>query len=486
MPSFLAVDLGAESGRVLRGDLAEGRLTVEEAARFPTGMTRVDGRLRWPIDRILADVVAGLGAGAASGAVESVGVDTWGVDFGLLDERGRLLADPVAYRDPRTDGVMDRFCEKVPRERIYERTGIQFLPFNTLYQLAAMAEAQDPALAAAQRLLLVPDLVHRALCGSDVSERTNATTTQCFDPRKGQWATELVEAAGVDPTILPDVVPPATVLGELLPEIREATGLDARVRVIAPATHDTGSAVAAVPAAGPGWAYVSSGTWSLVGVETDAPVITDAAREANLTNEGGIAGTNRLLRNVCGLWIVQRLRAESADDADYETLAREAAAAPPFACWIDPDDARFLNPTSMRAAIEAYCAETGQARPADRGAFVRCAYESLVLAYRSVVDDLRRVTGRRIETLHVVGGGARNAPLAQMTADATGCEVVAGPVEATAIGNLLGQTLALRVVEDLSAGRALVRRSFGLKHFEPRNRAPWDDAYARFRDHRRT
>jgi rhamnulokinase len=475
---FLAVDLGAESGRVIRGDLDSGRLRIAEAARFPTGAETIDDRLRWDLNRIITDVVAGLCAGGAAGPVESVGVDTWGVDFGLLDGRGRLIELPVAYRDPRTEGVMERFLERVPRERVYGRTGVQFLPFNTLYQLAAMAESGDPALAAARRLLLVPDLVNRALTGSEVSEWTNATTTQCFDPRGGAWDEDLVREAGVDPSILPEVVPPSTVLGPLAPDVRAATGLGA-VPVIAPATHDTGSAVAAVPAHGEGWAFLSSGTWSLVGVETPAPVITEAAREANLTNEGGIAGTNRLLRNVMGLWLVQRLRAEAGDSVSYEILMDEAASAPPLTCLVDPDDPRFLNPPSMRDAITDFLVETGQAAPAGRGAYVRCALESLALAYRTVLVDLKRVTGREIETIHVVGGGARNRLLAQMTADATGLEVVAGPVEATAIGNMLGQALALGRVVDLAAARDLVRRSFAPERFAPQGADRWDEAYER-------
>jgi len=479
VPSFVAVDLGAESGRVIRGDLEADRLRIVTVARFPTGMEKIDGRLRWNLDRILGRVIAALGATRAEGPVDSVGVDTWGVDFGLLDGRGRLIELPVAYRDSRTEGVMERFLDRVPRERVYASTGVQFLPFNTLYQLAAMAEAREPALAEANRLLLVPDLVNRALTGSEVSESTNATTTQCFDPRAGSWDVELVGEAGVDPSILPAVVPPATVLGHLAPDVRESTRLGP-TQVIAPATHDTGSAVAAVPADGEDWAYLSSGTWSLVGVETPEPVITDAAREANLTNEGGIASTNRLLRNVMGLWLVQRLRAESNGAPDHETLMAEAGSSRPLASFVDPDDPRFLNPPSMRDAIASFLTETGQAVPSDRGGFVRCALESLALAYRAVLDDLKRVTGREIRTIHIVGGGAQNRMLSQMTADATGVTVVAGPIEATAIGNVLGQALALGHVEDLAAARALVRRSFSPEWFEPGDRSRWDDAYGRF------
>jgi rhamnulokinase len=477
--TLVAIDLGAESGRVVRGVIEGDRLRVRTVDRFPTGMERIDGRLRWNLDRITDEVIAGLHAVPAEGPVAGVGVDAWGVDFGLLDARGKLIEPPVAYRDPRTEGVMERFLDRVRREEVYARTGIQFLPFNTLYQLAAMAWSKDPALAAARRLLLVPDLLNRVLAGSEVTERTNATTTQCFDPRSGRWDVELVDAAGADPSILPAVVPPATVLGHLSADIREATGIG-KAQVVAPATHDTGSAVAAVPAEGDGWAFLSSGTWSLVGVETDEPVITADARAANLTNEGGIAGTNRLLRNVMGLWLVQCLRSDWGDPPDYDALTAEAEAAPPLAAVVFPDDPRFLNPPSMREAMAAFLRETGQPVPAGRGGFVRCALESLALAYRRVLEDLRRVAGREIRVLHVVGGGARNRVLAQMTADATGVPVVAGPVEATAIGNVLGQALALGFVADLAAARALVRRSFSPETFEPGDRSPWDEAYERF------
>ncbi|MEN8164944.1 MAG: FGGY family carbohydrate kinase, partial [Acidobacteriota bacterium] len=370
MTTLLAVDLGAESGRVVRGEFGADLLRLSEVSRFPTGMTRIAGHLRWDLNRILDNLRVALGRAGASGTVASLGVDTWGVDFGLLDKGERLLNLPVAYRDARTDGIMEGFLERIPRSWIYERTGIQFLPFNTLYQLAAMSESGDPALTRARHLLLMPDLVHHHLTGERTTEFTNATTTQCFDPRKGAWDQALLEAAGVSPSLMQYVVEPGSVVGYLRSELGEATGLGI-VPVIAPATHDTASAVAAVPAGGGNWAFISSGTWSLMGMETPAPVITERAMRFNFTNEGGIAATNRLLKNLMGLWLVQRLRDELAPEADYEVLARGASSATPLVSLIEPDDPRFLNPDSMAEAIAHFCAQTAQQVPTTAEAFVR-------------------------------------------------------------------------------------------------------------------
>jgi rhamnulokinase len=400
------------------------------------------------------------------------------VDFGLLDQKERLLDLPVAYRDSRTEGVMEAFLERIPRESIYERTGIQFLPFNTLYQLASMAESGDPALTRARHLLLMPDLVHHHLTGERTTEFTNATTTQCFAPRRGGWDHSLLEAAGASPSLMQDVVEAGSVIGPLRPELGGATGLGA-VPVIAPATHDTASAVAAVPSRGEDWAYISSGTWSLMGVETRAPLITEEALSFNFTNEGGIAGTNRLLKNITGLWLVQRLRDELAPETEYGELSERASSAPPLVSLVQPDDPQFLNPGSMAQAMAGFCAETAQPVPATTGAFVRCAFESLALRYRTVLGEIEELTGRRLSTIHVVGGGARNRLLNQMTADATERPVVAGPVEATVVGNLLTQALCLGMVDTHARGRALVGRSFPVETFEPGEAGPWAEAWER-------
>jgi len=373
---------------------------------------------------------------------------------------------------------MEAFLERIPRASIYERTGIQFLPFNTLYQLASMARSGDPALSRARHLLLMPDLVHHYLTGERTTEFTNATTTQCFDTRRGGWDHSLVEAAGVSPSLMQDVVEAGSVVGPLRPELGKVTGLGA-IPVIAPATHDTASAVAAVPSRGEDWGYISSGTWSLMGVETRAPVITEGALRLNFTNEGGIAGTNRLLKNITGLWLVQRLRDELTPKADYGALSERASSSAPLVSLVQPDDPRFLNPPSMAAAIAGFCRETAQPIPATTEAFVRCAYESLALRYRAVLGEIEELTGRRLNTIHVVGGGARNRLLNQMTADATGRPVVAGPVEATAVGNLLAQALGLGELGSHAEGRALVGRSFPVETFEPGETGPWAEAWAR-------
>jgi rhamnulokinase len=468
LPTFLAVDLGAESGRVVQGDLEDGRLRLAEIARFPTAPSVRDGRLRWPFEPIVDDVIEAL---RSVGEADGVGVDTWGVDFGLLDGDDRLIEPPVAYRDSRTSGVMERFLERVPATDVYRRTGTQFLPFNTLYQLAAMDEAGDEALARARRLLLMPDLLHHRLCGRAVTERTNASTTQFLNVETGRFDRDLVRAAGVDPDILPEIVEPGTILGEAPRDL----GLG-NVPVVAPATHDTASAVAAIPARGDDWACVSSGTWSLVGVETARPVATEEARRAKLTNEAGVGGRTRLLRNVMGLWLVQRLRAAFDDTMDYAEVTRRAEEAAPLRSLVDPDAPRFLDPPSMPDAIAAACREAGQPVPDSPGAFVRCALESLALRYREIVDDLERIRGIPIRRIHVVGGGSRNALLCRMTAGATGRPVVAGPVEATSAGNALVQAMALGHCASLEEARRIVRDSFDPVTYDPTDTDRWEDA----------
>ena len=468
MPTtVLAVDLGAESGRVMAVRAAD-ELRIQELARFPNRVVELRGTLYWDVLRLWDDVRAGIGQGLSL-APAGIGVDAWGVDFGLLDAHGELLGNPVCYRDRRTEGMPERAWELVSREHIFERSGIQFLTFNTLYQLLSLVEREASQLQLARTFLTIPDLLNFWLTGERVCEFSNATTTQLLDPRTREWAGDLIEALGIPRAIFPPVVQPGTRLG-----------MYQGVPVIAPACHDTGSAVAAVPAQGPNFAYISSGTWSLVGLETTAPLITPAAREANLTNEGGVAGTYRLLKNVMGLWIVQQCRAtwrEAGDEYDYEQLGRMAEAAPALRSIIDPDDARFLAPGDHPHLIAQICRAAGQPVPDDPGAVVRCVLESLALAYRDVLEALRRVTNRSVEVIHVVGGGSRNRLLCQLTADATGLPVVAGPVEATVLGNALVQLIALGELPDLQAGRELVAAGAELRRYEPRGGAEWDAAY---------
>jgi rhamnulokinase len=463
MPAYASVDLGAESGRVLRGDFEDGRLTITQTARFKTGTKEIDGHLRWDLPRFLNEIEAGLRAAAEDGPLASIGVDTFGVDFGLLGPDEKLLALPVAYRDARTEGMAERFFERVPAAEIYGRTGIQHLPFNSLYQLFALSEANDPTLAAARHLLMIPDLVHRHLSGIRVTEKTNASTTACLSLETGTWDEDLLAAAGVDPSLMPEIVPPGTVLGAVRPEL----GLG-NAKVIAPATHDTACAVAATPGEGEDWAYLSSGTWSLLGVETGAPVVTEQARERNFTNEAGVDETTRLLKNVSGLWLLQRFRQDLGEGVSYADLLSLARRSPPGGSLIDPDDVTFLKPTSMTEAFVAHLKATGQAIPETLGAFVRMILESLALRYQAVLEDLVRLTGRDIRRLHVVGGGAKNALLSQLTADATDLPVLAGPAEATAIGNLLLQARAMGDLGSLPELREVVERSFPVTVFEPR------------------
>ena len=431
--------------------------------------------LRWDAPRLRSEVSEGLRRAARDEPVESVAVDSWGVDFGLIDRAGRLLHNPVHYRDGRRAAAYDAALERVPPRELYERTAIQLMPINTVFELAAMADQADADLASAHRLLMIPDLFHHWLCGSEATEWTNATTTQCFDPRARDWARDLLERLGVPTSILPDVVEPGTVLGTA-PELGGSA-------VVATATHDTGAAVAAVPLTGDRAAYLSVGTWSLVGIESVQPVTGDDAFRANVTNEGGVAGTYRVLRNVTGLWLVDECRrAWAAAGRSYEPgeLVELARSAPELRSLIDPNDARFGEPGDMPARIAAYCAETGQEAPADDAATVRCILESLALKHAETVELLGELSGRELVELHVVGGGARNELLCTWTAQASQRVVLAGPAEATLVGNLVVQAIALGELESLADGRELVRRSFTQRRFDPEPDAAWREARERF------
>ncbi len=480
---LLAFDLGAESGRAMLGSLEGDRLRLTEVHRFPNGPVRAADGLHWDVRRLFEEIKRGMSLCVKKhGRPASIGVDTWGVDFALLDQRGALLGDPFHYRDSRTDGVMEAAFRRVPRREIFELTGIQFLPFNTLYQLLAMALAGSPLLARAHTFLTIPDLFNYWLTGRAACEFTNATTTQFYDPRAGAWATSLLDKLGIPSHFLPEVVPPGTVLSHPLASIGDATGVG-DASVVAPGCHDTASAVAAVPAGESNYAYISSGTWSLVGVEVQDPVITTESLAHNFTNEGGVGGTFRFLRNVQGLWLLQECRrawAEQGDVYSYDDLVRMAEAASPFPALVDPDDPSFASPPDMPAAIAAFCTATGQPVPQDVPATVRCVLESLALKYRWVLERIAEMQGRRASVIHVVGGGSRNQVLCQFTADATGLPVLAGPAEATAVGNVMVQALALGHLRSLEEGRALVRRSFEVAAYEPREQSRWDEAYGRF------
>ena len=480
-----AVDLGAQSGRVTLGTFDGDRLSVVEVHRFRNIPVRTRGTLHWDVLRLYEEVLEGLTAVAGvANAVDSVGVDSWGVDFGLLDRDGRLIQNPVHHRDRRTEGAMEALFAEVPAREIYERTGIQLMPINTLVQLFAAVAADERSLEIAETLLLIPDLLHFWLCGVAACEYTNATTTQCLDPRAQAWATDLLERLRLPAGVFPDVVRPATVLGALLDEVAERTRLR-RVVAVAPATHDTASAVAAVPFRSRESAYISAGTWSLVGMELDAPLINDNSFSANLTNEGGMNGTVRLLRNVNGLWLVhecQRAWAVGGMSLGFDELVHLAEQAPAFGSFIDPDDPAFVAPGGMPERIRDFCARTNQPAPQEPGAVIRCILESLALKFRVTIELLARVTGTSPPEVHIVGGGARNRLLCQCTADATGLPVLAGPEEATVVGNLLGQAIALGELASLADARTVVSASFEPTLYEPTRPAEWTQAHARFEE----
>jgi rhamnulokinase len=478
----LAVDLGASGGRLVAGAFDGRLIELEEIHRFDNGPVAMGGQLIWDLPRLWQEVAEGLrAAGSRHGrAVRSVGVDTWGVDFGFLGADGQLLANPVCYRDPRTRGMLAAAERTVPRAEIFAATGLQFMEINSLYQLLAMQAAGSSVLAAAERLLMIPDIFHWLLGGERSNERTNATTSQCFDPRANDWAFPMIERFGLPRRVFGPVVAPGTTLGPLRPEVAADAGL-AAARVVVPGTHDTASAVAAVPAldppsARPDWCYVSLGTWALVGAELDRPLVTEACRARNFTNEGGIGGTTRLLKNVCGLWLVQQCRAawqRAGKEWSWDQLTQLAAEAPPLQTLVDPNDPSLVAPADMPEAIRALARATGQPVPESTAAVVRTALESVAAAIAHTLDELDGLVGRRIGRVHVVGGGVKNRMLCQMIADATDRPVLAGPVEATAIGNLLVQLLSRDGSVDLRRVREVVRDTFEITRFEPKDAPRW-------------
>ena len=483
-----AVDLGASGGRVMTGQVGDGTLRLEEAHRFGNEPVRVLGTLHWDILRLYADVLDGLRSAARAADLASVGIDSWGVDYGLVGPDGALLGNPVHYRDGRTDGVAAGVAGRIGAAELYAVTGIQQLPFNTIYQLTAAARAGQ--LDRAATLLLIPDLLAYWLTGEIGAELTNASTTQLLDARGQCWADGLIAQAGLPARLFPPLRRPGRIIGPLRPDVAAllpgAAGRDGGgLPVTAVGSHDTASAVAAVPAEGRHFGYISSGTWSLVGVELDRPVLTEASRAANFTNEAGVDGTVRYLRNVMGLWLLQesvRTWAGAGQPAGLADLLDAAARVPARQAVIDPDDPVFLPPGDMPARIAAACRQTGQRPPADPPATVRCILDSLALAYRRAIREVQQLSGQPVETVHVVGGGARNDLLLQLTADACGRPVVAGPVEATALGNILVQARALGAAPgDLAGMRALLRATQHLRRFEPSGdgTAAWDAAAAR-------
>ena len=485
LADFLAVDLGASGGRVLLGRWDGNAFDLQEVHRFPNGPVGVQGHLYWDVLRLWGEIQAGLTryASRTGGHLAGVGLDTWGVDLSLLDAAGHLLGNPYHYRDSRTNGMLERAFDRVPRREIFEQTGIQFIQFNTLFQLFSMLETADPQMAAAKGMLMLPDLFHYWLTGRKVAEYTIASTSQMLDARTRRWATPLLDRFGISEHLVPEIVAPGTILGPTRAEVVDEACLQAAVPVIAVGSHDTASAVAAIPDLDADSAYISSGTWSLIGMEVPEPIINDQSLALNFTNEGGVANTIRLLKNVTGLWLLQESRRQwqrEGHDLSWDQLLARVAEARPFRSLLDPDAPDFMAPSDMPATIRAYCRRVGQPVPDSVGAVVRCCLESMALKSRWVIDSAATLAGRRPKVVRIVGGGCQNRMLCQFTADACELPVVAGPVEATAMGNLMVQAIATGYLPDVAAGRRAVGASVGRETYEPQDAAAWREAFARF------
>lgn len=481
---FVALDLGAESGRVMLAQFDGARLELSDVYRFANRPIRVLDHLHWNVLQLFDEVKTGLARVAAEHGTDiaSIGVDAWGVDFALLGASGDLVGLPHHYRDNRTKGLLDEAFGRLPRAEIFAQTGIQFMEINTLYQLLAVLRHDPHALDCANTLLMMPDLINYWLTGEKACELTIATTTQCYDPRRKDWAGPLLDRFGIPRRIFLKPVQPGTVLGPLAASVREETQLGG-VSVVAPACHDTGSAVAAVPAEKADFAYISSGTWSVVGAELPEPLIDEKTLAWNFTNEGGVCGATRLLRNVAGLWLVQQCRqtwARQGEDHSYAELAQMATQAPVLQAVVDPDCPAFLRPGDMPDLVQSFCKRTAQIVPETKGSIIRVILEGLALKYRVQLERLELILGRRLAPVHIVGGGTQNKLLNQLTADALGRTVLTGPAEATALGNVLLQAIATGAIGSLQEGRALVRQSFQIDVYEPRpeQRAAWDEAFA--------
>ena len=478
---YIAVDLGAESGRVMLGSVSADKLVLEEIHRFSNGPIEEDGSLRWDFNRLFAEVKTGIGKAvkAARGSIYGIGVDSWGVDFGLIGADGKLIENPYHYRDSRTNGMMEKAFELMPKRQIYENTGIQFVQLNSVYQLLAMRLADSAALARAKNLIFIADLFSYHLCGKVFAEYTLASTSQFMDMRTGRWSNAVLEGLSLPIDIVPDIVAPGTVVGRLTADIGKEAGCGA-IPVIAIGSHDTASAIAAVPAENNNWAYLSSGTWSLIGIEVPRTIVSDKSFEYEFTNEGGVENTIRLLKNLMGLWPVQECRRQwqaEGVDLSYDRMAEMAQKAEPFAAYINVDDTRFLAPGGMPKRINEYLSETGQKTIGEKGQMLRVILEGLAFRYRRVIDMAEDMQGKPVDCLHIVGGGSQNELLCQFTADAVGKKVITGPVEATASGNILMQAKATGQLKSLAEIRQIVRNSFELKVYQPQDTQLWEKQY---------
>ena len=482
--NYLAFDLGASSGRAILGTIEDGKISLKDLHRFANGPVSINGGLFWNIIGLFTELKAGLAkALQETPDIEGIAIDTWGVDYTFIDSDGFIVGNPRNYRDPRTEDVVDYAFEKISKEKIYDLTGIQFMSINSVFQLAASVRDNDKQLQIADKLLFTPNALSYLFCGNVSAEYSIATTSQIFNPKTGTWAWEIINALGLKPSLFPNIVPSGTIVGELLPSIQEELKCGP-IKVILTGSHDTASAVAAVPVEpGSNWAYLSSGTWSLIGLELDKPLINAETLAANYTNEGGVGGKIRFLKNIMGLWLIQQCRDEwirQGCEYSFGKMVELASAAEPFFAFVDPNDQSFVTPGNMPQRIVDYCKKTGQRVPETHGQIIRIALESLAMRYRRSVIELSKITGKKIDVLHIVGGGCKNDLLNQFTANACGCKILTGPVEATALGNIVVQAMATGDVKDLAEARRIVAASTELGTFTPQDAAAWEKEYARF------
>ncbi len=480
---FLAFDLGASSGRAILGKLYDGKLELTEIHRFKNQMSLIHGKYFWNIFNLFDELKTGLKKCINEYNVqpESIGIDTWGVDYSLVTSEGQLIGLPFAYRDHRTDNAMDDFFKKMTKQEAYYLSGIQFMQFNTLFQLFASVQENFSRLKIAESLLFTPDTLNYLFTGVKKNEYTIASTSQLLKPGKPEWEPKLFEAAGIPMQLMGEIVQPGEIIGNILPEVQEETG-SKEIPCMSVASHDTASAIASVPAEGDNWAYLSSGTWSLLGIESPEPLVSEQTLEMNFTNEGGVEGTTRFLKNIMGMWLIQECKRIWDEEAlmDWNEIVELCYSAEPFKCLINPDETEFLNPGNMPKAIQEYCKRTGQPVPESKGEIARCIYDSLVLKYKFTIKQVEAVTGRKIEKLHIIGGGAHNTRMNQLTADALGIPVLAGPTEATATGNLMLQAKAAGAVNSLSEIRKIIQNSFEIVRYDPNPELDWDKVYSRF------
>ena len=479
---FLAFDLGASSGRAVLGTLERGILNLTEIHRFPNQMQFINGHFYWNIFSLFEELKTGLKKCIERGIQpQSIGIDTWGVDFVHLGKDGMILSLPYAYRDSRTDSAMEDLFKIIPREEVYLMTGIQFIQFNSLFQLFTMVQEKNPILGITDKILFMPDALNYLFSGVAKTEFSIASTSQMIKPGTCEWQLPLLNKVGIPTSILTEIINPGVEIGKILPHICKETGSD-EIPVVAIAGHDTGSAVASVPADDDNFIYISSGTWSLMGIENPKPVVSKQTAELNLTNEGGVENTTRLLKNIMGLWLIQECRRIWSKEVNYtwDGLVQLAKEAEPFKFFVDPDDTSFLNPPDMPQAIIDFCVKTGQGKPSSHSEIVRCVYDSLALKYRYTLEQIRQVCNRKIEKIHIIGGGANNQFLNQLTADVTGLTVVAGPVEATATGNIMMQAKTMGKVNSLSEMRTIIRDSSELIIIKPQNSVNCQEVYKKF------